>query len=281
MTEKPSGTSAATTAFCAHKLTGPGGHLWIDGNGKITAGNGTLDAPTPNAFSLVEIADCPGSTPTCRESCYVHGLKKHAPETHALYVHNSKEIRRILDLGKTDHRARFRWVMAMADYIASYCTGGFRWHVSGDVFSRDYAVFIAGVVQQSPKVDHWIYTRSFTQVDDRGFNVIAPLLTLPNLAVNISADKDNAADAIRFAYAHNLRLCYMTTQGELPINLRDGDVIFPDYNLRGGTDQGRAWFDALSPDYKSYVCPVDYHGKAENRRCGPCPRCLFPRPTIQ
>lgn len=74
MTEKPSSTSAAATAFCGHKLTIPGlddgHHLWLDGNGKITAGNGTLDDPKPNAFSLVEIEDCPGSTPSCRTACY-------------------------------------------------------------------------------------------------------------------------------------------------------------------------------------------------------------------
>ncbi len=263
MIEKPSGTSAAMTNFCAEKVHGPGGHLWIDGNGKITAGNGTLDNPRPNAFSLLEIADCPGSTTTCRELCYVHGLAKYAPATHTLYGHNSKEIRRILAL---EFGSRWQWILAMAEFIASYCQGGFRWHVSGDVFSREYAAFIARVVMESPYVGHWIYTRSFGET-------IEPLLGLPNLVVNISADKDNWIAATDYANKHSLRLCYLTTNGELPL-LRDGDVIFPDYKLRGGTESGKAWFERLPPQYKSFVCPVDFHGKAENRRCGPCSRCL-------
>lgn len=263
---KPSSTSAAFTEFCAEKLEGPGGFLWIDGNGKITAGNGTLDAPRPNAFSLVEIEDCPGSTPTCRASCYVHGLKKFAPDTHAMYQHNSKEIRRILD---STFLERHWWADNMALHIETHCKGGFRWHVSGDVFSRQYAEWIAQVCRWSPKVDHWIYTRSFGPITE-------PLLSIKNLAINISADKDNAERARAYAHEHGLRLCYMTTDGELP-DLVDGDVIFPDYQLRGGTERGAAWFAALPPAYKSSVCPVDYHGKSENRRCGPCDRCLFPK----
>lgn len=271
---KPSGTSAASTAFCGHKLVGAHReHLWIDGNGKITAGNGTLDEPRPNAFSLIEIEDCPGCTPTCRESCYVHGLKKYSPDTHALYVHNSKTIRTIL----SGYHA-VAWADDVASYIRDNCQGGFRWHVSGDVFSREYAEWIAHVCNKSPLVNHWIYTRSFAVTDSRdpSTTIIEPLLRVLNLAINISADKDNADEARSFADRHGLRLCYMTTDGRIPIPLWDGDVIFPDYNLRGGTERGRDWFAALTPQYKSFVCPVDYHGKAENRRCGPCARCLNP-----
>lgn len=263
---KPSGTSAATTAFCAAKIEGPGGFLWIDGNGKITAGNGTLDAPKPNAFSLVQIEDCPFATATCKESCYVHSLEKHAPDTHALYRHNSKEIRRIL--ASPD---RMAWASIVALWIAVNCKGGFRWHVSGDVFSLEYASWISAVCQASPLVRHWIYTRSFeyllaffTNSTTRG----------GNLAINLSCDRDNYALAASYAHSLGLRLCYLTRDGRVPPNLRDGDVIFPDYNLRGGTPKGQNWFGALPTQYKSYTCPVDYAGKAENRRCGPCSRCL-------
>lgn len=264
---KPTQTSAASTAFCGEKIEGPGGHLWVDGNGKITAGNGTLDQPRPNAFSLVEIEDCPGSTPSCRAACYVHGLKANAPDTHALYTHNSRTIRQILAGWHY-----YEWAGRMARYIGENCKGGFRWHVSGDVFSADYAYWIAYICRQTPHVNHWIYTRSFGPITE-------PLLAVPNLAINISADKDNAAAAREYADNHGLRLCYLIAAGDvLPAGIvKDGDVIFPDYQLRGGTVRGAAWFAALPPTLKSYVCPVDYHGKAENRRCGPCARCLFPK----
>ena len=75
-TTKPASTSAATTAFCAERVGGPGGFLWIDGNGKITAGNGTLEEPKPNAFSLVQVEDCPGATSSCKTACYVHNLQE-------------------------------------------------------------------------------------------------------------------------------------------------------------------------------------------------------------
>lgn len=263
---KPTATSAASTAFCAAKIEGPGGHLWVDGNGKITAGNGTLDAPRPNAFSLVEIEDCPGSTPSCRAACYVHGLKANAPDTHALYKHNSQMIRRILSFSGDD----YGWAFRMAQYIRGNCKGGFRWHVSGDVFSVGYAQWIRTVCRWSPNVNHWIYTRSFGPIT-------APLLGVNNLAINISADKDNVFSARAYADEHGLRLCYLETLGGLPVPMQDGDVIFPDYQLRGGTARGAAWFADLPAAQKSYVCPVDYHGKAENRRCGPCARCLFPK----
>lgn len=265
---KPSETSAASTAFCSFELEGPQGYLWIDGNGKITAGNGSLDDPHPNAFSLVEIEDCPGSTAVCRVACYVHGLKKHAPGTHALYVHNSTMIRKILE----DDTLTLFWATTMARHIEQHCGGGFRWHVSGDVFSLKYAEFIASVVRDSPNVLHWIYTRSFDN--------IAPLLSVctalekGNLVLNLSCDSENYARAIELSAAHGLRLCYLTTDGSLPVKLDRADVIFPDYSLRGGTPEGQAWFASLAPAYKRLVCPVDYHGKSEQRRCGPCNRCM-------
>lgn len=263
-------TSAATTAFCTAKVEGPGGHLWIDGNGKITRSNGTLDAPKPNALSLVQIEDCPHSTPSCRVSCYVHGLEKHAPQVHALYRENSATMRRIL---AADVDTRHDWAEILADWAAANCAGGFRWHVSGDVISRQHAEWIAVVCSLSLGVPYWIYTRSFAFLE--------PLIGIctevdGNLAINLSCDKDNYAAAIaaRALSGLDLRLCYLSSAGEVPADLPEDSVIFPDYGLRGSTETGCAWFEALPQRQKSFVCPVDYHGKSEQRRCGPCARCL-------
>ena len=118
---KSSATSAPTTTYCRERLDGPDGrHLWIDGNGKVTAGNGTLDEPKPNAFSLLHIEDCPGSTPTCRASCYVHGLKANAADTYTLAGHNSATIRSIL----TD-------AAAAADWVCEWAPGSKRTHAAG------------------------------------------------------------------------------------------------------------------------------------------------------
>lgn len=271
------GTSAAVTAFCAERVEGPDG-LWlnVDGNGKIARDNGDLDNPRPNAFSLVQIEDCPGSTPTCRAGCYVHGLEKHAADTHALYRENSRTIRAILD----EDRAASDWAMRLAHWI-SQSTTSFRWHVSGDVFSTAYAEWIADVCRESPGVEHWAYTRSFEHAD--------PLLRVAtlfggNLALNLSADADNYDEAVAFrdragfvdsaGGPQGLRLCYYTRDGVVPSDLPEGSVIFPDYSLRAGAADGPAWFAQLPPEQRAMVCPVDYHGKSERRRCGPCARCL-------
>jgi hypothetical protein len=271
---RPSSTSAPVTEFIAVELQGPNGTIWIDGNGKVTNGNGTLAAPKPNAFSLVQVADCPQATPTCKHACYVWNLEKHAPETHRLYKHNSDMIREIV---KGVHAAT--WAALLGEWITANCAGGFRWHVSGDIWSADYADWIRSVAHQSQTVQHWIYTRSFDFVPRLiGQRFSSTIIDSPafNLTVNLSCDRDNYAAARELATEHRLRCCYLTTDGALPEDLRPGDVIFPDYNLRGGTDEGARWFDALPMHYKKMVCPVDYHGKSEERRCGPCPKCIVP-----
>lgn len=268
------GTSAASTAFCAEAVPGPNypddpeDVLYVDGNGKITWRNGTLEEPRPNAFSLLQIDDCPHSTPTCRAGCYVHNLERHAPDTHALYRDNSRRIRAIL----ADPERAAAWAEVLGGWISFHAAGGFRWHVSGDVFSEEYAHWIAQVCEYSMGVRHWIYTRSFLYVP--------ALVTAPNLTVNLSADRDNYLEAWRARRANpGTRVCYMTSDGWVPPKLLEyGDVIFPDYGLRDGTEAGRAWFAALPPEHKQMTCPVDYAGKSEERRCGPCPRCLFPTP---
>lgn len=267
------GSTASSTAFVTERLDGlDGRHLWLDGNGKITAGNGTLEAPRPNAFSLLQIDDCPQSTPTCRASCYVHNLKKAQPELHAKYAHNSRTIREILAEGDPS-----RWTAHMGWWIAEHARGGFRWHVSGDLFSFEYARFVADVVLHSGAIRHWIYTRSF--------DLVGPLIGHPAIALNFSCDRDNyeyASTRLRSwqrAYGHRVgRLCYLVTEpDELIPELPEGSVIFPDYKIRPrqfSTLAESDWWQAFAPAQRQMVCPVDAHGKAENRRCGPCDRCM-------
>jgi hypothetical protein len=268
------GTSAPTTAFCAARLDGPLTHLFVDGNQKITRGNGTYQDPKPNAFSLVQIADCPGSTEVCRASCYVHGLEQHAGDTHALYRHNSEAIRLIL----ADNDAASAWATILADWIKHDAPGGFRWHVSGDVFSLAYAAWIADVCRASASVPHWIYTRSFSFLD--------PLVEVctqrgGNLALNLSADAANWSEAVAASGRYNLRLCYLATGH--PADDRNIDalaadeVIFPDYPLRprqSDKPTSHPWWQELLPSRRKLVCPVDAFGKSESLRCGPCSRCL-------
>lgn len=278
-------SSAASTPFCSAKLHGPGGYLWLDGNGKITADNGTVLHPRPNAFSLVEIQDCPFATPVCSKACYVHGLAKHAPDTHALYKHNSRMMREVVLPGR-----REEWASNLGDWISANAYGGFRWHVSGDVFSEDYARWIRLVAWVSG-VPQWIYTRSFPYL-----SALLGRDPPPNLTVNLSADQNNYWLARKYADEYGLRVCYLTTDGTVPNDLRKGDVIFPDYSLRAPrtkmveminadiaqpmtpSEQREAsnWWQSLSGAQQRMVCPVDFYGKSEDIRCGPCNKCLTP-----
>jgi hypothetical protein len=268
-------SSVANTNFCVVTIEGPGGRLHIDGNSKITAGNGSYANPSPNAFSLPSRAveaiagnpglHCPDATPTCMASCYVGGLAGHVPELYQLYRENFETVQANLGTPQESY-----WTALLANWITSNAPGGFRWHVSGDLYSCEYATFVAAVVQQSPNVRHWIYTRSFW--------LTAVFVGLPNIAVNYSVDRDNLDAAMKYYDAHQaadspVRLCYLASgDGKVP-ELPKGAVVFPDYHLRGSTSD---WFAALPSGQKQMVCPVDLHGKSERRRCGPCDRCIRP-----
>ncbi len=218
------GTSAGATTFCAARVDGPGDlFLWVDGNGKITRGQGDLEHPVPNAFSLPSQGveekagrggnHCPGATEACKASCYVDGLAKHAADTYAMYLHNATTIRAIL----ADEALADAWVLTFAGWIREHCES-FRWHVSGDVFSGEYASWIRDVCAESPEVEHWIYTRSFDHTDS-----LASVATFEgvNLALNLSVDADNYADGVsERSWLWNgdgaPRLCYLTRDGAVP-----------------------------------------------------------------
>lgn len=284
-------SSAVSTSFVVERLDGPADtedHLWIDGNQKVTAGNGSYAEPRANSLSLVQIDDCPNSTPTCRASCYVHGLEAAQRDLHDKYRHNSETIRRLMTVdderGISAHtQAMYWWAKRLGEWISENAAGGFRWHVSGDLFHPSYAEWISWVVRYSPSVRHWIYTRSHAYTAafvDNGCT---------NLTINLSADRDNYASAIAHHAAHAgtgtpARIAYMVTgDGHVPADLPPGSVIFPDYALRGARGGSKAeqrassaWWQSLTGEQRRMVCGVDFYGKSEKMRCGPCRKCIDP-----
>lgn len=281
-----SAPSPVRTAFCGEVIPldlwdSEGNQLsfFVDGNSKITAGNGTYADPRPNAFSLpaasveryvdqdgIPSNACPGSTSICRASCYVKGLAKHAPDLYHAYKANDHVLRLLFATGDA-------WATHAADVLAAWirahAPAGFRWHVSGDVQSIDHADWIAQVCERAPAVPFWIYTRTLEAV---------PYLMAPNLALNISADRGNLERARRTAYAYGARLCYLSDDGTVP-ELPEGSVIFPDYPLRGRdlpSPTDHAWWAGLTHEQRAMVCGVDFFGQSENMRCGVCTKCLIP-----
>lgn len=250
----------------------PGGKIftfWFDGNGKITGYvNGTagsFDNPIANAFSLVQVQDCPFATPTCKSVCYVHKLEKAEEGVHQKYRHNSLIIREVIKDYNYFHVA----ASAFAEWIKTHCNEGFRWHVSGDIFSIRYAGFIRRVCDLASNVPFVIYTRSFSY--------LLPLVGCKNLVVNLSADKDNWQEALNMHDIYGFRLCYLTVQGDVPPELPKGSVLFPSHELRGRdlADPTQAsWWQLLTKEQRQMVCPPDFFGQSEHFRCGVCKKCF-------
>ena len=255
------------TGFCRAEIPlWDGLSFFVDGNSKITASNGSYAEPEPNAFSLPHIATCPGSTGRCRESCYVHGLKKHAPEVYRTYELNEMALHCVLEHSEMARLA----AGTLGTWIMAHASGGFRWHVSGDIFSFEYARWIALVCGISEEVQHWIYTRTLSAV---------PYLSrVRNLALNVSVDRHNLNRALETAKRWHARVCYLVSApDEIIPDLPEGSVIFPDYPLRGRSlpiATEHAWWQALTIEQKRMVCPADFFGQSEQHRCGPCSKCL-------
>lgn len=280
------------TAFVHTRVPLAGGlFAIIDGNSKITSANGTYYKPAPNAFSLPAasvdgLAHCPGSTPTCRASCYVRGLAKHAPNVYAAYQSNAALLDAVL--ANTDDGLWLASARALGAWIAANCAGGFRWHVSGDVRGGDHAAWISRVCFESPNVRHWIYTRTLSAVP--------ALMLARNLTVNVSADRDNYADARDCAIQNGARLAYMATADEfkdverlgpgaigIPGDLlrmpHDSVVVFPDYPLRGrdlAEPTAAPYWQNAPHRLRVMTCPADFFGQSEAHRCGPCDKCIKP-----
>lgn len=256
------------TKFCSVEvpLKKKGLSLFVDGNSKVTAENGTMEDPVPNAFSLPHIATCPKSTSVCRETCYVNGLMKYSPETYSKYLENFRVIQEVL----MSKQAAAEAAGVLARHIMSTVTS-FRWHVSGDVFSERYAQWIVRTCVLAPEVNFWIYTRST--------HLLPTLMTAKNLVINVSADKENAKKAIQAARDYGLRVCYESTDGSFP-ELEQDDVVFPDYDFRGrklDKPTDHPWFQSMNKDQRRLPCVADFWGQSEKTRCGPCNVCMRPK----
>jgi len=257
------------TKFTLEKLTVAGLDFWFDGNSKITLDN-TYKNPTANAFSLPHITDCPFATRVCAKDCYVNGLQETQPDLYEKYAVNSLSLKKVLD----NQRSWSHCEAAFSDWIRAHASKGFRWHVSGDIISWTHANFIASVCNGAMEVPFWIYTRSFV--------FVPPLMTVPNLVINLSVDIENyregrkLRDRLLESSGRELRLCYMTVDGERPADIPKGSVLFPSYALGRNRHQERDddWWNGLTLDEKKMVCPPDVFGQSETFRCGPCKKCL-------
>lgn len=247
--------------------------FYFDGNSKITGRDGMYDTPAANAFSLPHIATCPGATPICEAECYVHGLAGSEWDVYQAYLKNYQSLIKALFDSPSSTTEAVK--SAFGHYIRQF--QDFRWHVSGDVFSWDYAHFIKEVSNLAPGTRQWIYTRSLSYVD--------PLCDSKSLVVNLSADACNLPAVLSCwrRTRERTRICYLSTDGEIPRELPPGSVVFYKYpdrykssdpKLRAQSLRETDYWQDLATDQRKMLCPPDFFGQSEMLRCGPCQRCM-------
>lgn len=158
---------------------------------------GSARADLHNAFVLpvgpLEAGgSCDRTTLACR-ACYAAGIENLSPALARNASHNLATLHR---LHGTGGRAGFRRVVAALVAVVDHSTvqqtargvrrPSFRWHSGGDIFAPWYGRAIREAIEQTPSVEHWLYTRDPVKV--------RALLPVPdNARVFLSADVHNAA----------------------------------------------------------------------------------------
>lgn len=161
----------------------------------------------PNSFGLPAGISCPGKTTFCT-ACYAVSSER-AKGVADNMRHN---LDLLLEAATVDGMAdlldemldRYR---READRLG--LTGDerlFRIHWDGDFYSTDYASAWAQVIPDYPDIAFWCYTRSFTDP----VNVVPILADLPNLALYLSVDADNATAAATVSTTHDVMVAYCT-----------------------------------------------------------------------
>lgn len=170
-----------------------------------TAGTKSL---LKNAFSLPSGRNysCPGATKVCETVCYAGKLEKQYPAFRDLALHN-------WELLKDESQVRmvallFQMVSEFSDECAKHNVSKvFRWHADGDIFSADYAMAIATIVEHFTDVQFWIYTRSFEYVKY--------IVGRNNLAVYLSVDSENKERAVQVSAEYpSVRIAYLAETHE-------------------------------------------------------------------
>ena len=137
----------------------------------------------PNAFGLPAGNSCPDMTEWCNV-CYADSIQR-------MYTNVSKLLWHNFDLLKECGSNVSKMTDLLDEAVKSIDWKGkpkvFRWHWSGDIFSKPYAIAIAECCRLNPDIQFYIYTRSFDWVSS--------IVEVDNLAVYLSVDRYNAKKA--------------------------------------------------------------------------------------
>lgn len=169
----------------------------------------------PNAFGLPAHESCPGKTETCENICYAFRLERAYTSTANLLKHNLENLQAT---GDSVVKMEVLLTELVQEYLDSHnrieklrgetYKKAFRIHWDGDFYSINYAKAWAKVIKEFPEVSFWAYTRSFRSP----VNVVPHLYNIDNLALYLSVDKDNLAEAKKITKKYpNVRVAALGT----------------------------------------------------------------------
>lgn len=165
----------------------------------------TAKADVPNAFPLPagpleDGGTCPGATAACRD-CYAAGLEAWARPFGLMASRNLEALehlygcggRRAVEAALVDLVER----SAIEQRLEGVESPSFRWMSDGDLFAPWFARAVRHVIESTPGVDHWLYTRST--------GLVRHVVTAaPNARIYVSVDRHNLARAVDVARRHRL-----------------------------------------------------------------------------
>ena len=219
----------------------------------LTPGNRKLGGSRIWGFALPSGTpeSCPGSSPTCRNRCYAVAVERYRSNARRRYRRNFRETRR------PDFARR---VIA---FLIAHRVKIVRIHTGGDYYSAEYARAWLRIIERSPRVVFYFYTRSWRVPAIR--EVLDQMAALSNCRAWFSADRDTGLPADQ---PPGVRVAWLESgSGDAP---PDGvDLVF---RVRGLRQQPVTPTDAL-------VCPGE-DGVRRTRlvTCDRCGHCWRPIP---
>jgi len=116
----------------------------------VILGEGNIKVGEVMNFSLPSIMTCPGASDWCKRYCYAKRMERLKPNCRQSYRNN---------LHLVQNPDQFTKIMIGVLPRILPC---FRIHVSGDIFSKDYAETWKKICQAFPQTNFWSYTRSWS-----------------------------------------------------------------------------------------------------------------------
>lgn len=205
-------------------------------------------------WSIPAVKTCPGSTPTCRSSCYARTHRFRFASVQTRYSANLR-LARSPDF----------WAM-MLGAIRFNNVNLLRIHSSGDFFNAAYVRQWIRIAKMCPDVTFWAYTRSWRRPAFR--RALARLAALPNVTLYYSCDRDTGVPE---TLPERVRTAYLQTDHE-DVPARPVDLVFRTQRLRKKKAKVIRTPEAVSP-----VCPTETgYARAHDVHCATCQKCFTP-----